>query len=59
MENIAYTYREFFDFMKQEHGLTLNIEQMNKILSEARILDQKLNEYEFFDEVSERWYAHE
>ena len=58
-QQIAETYQEFFDFMKQEHDLILTVEEMDEILWEARILDKKLNEYEFFDEVGEGWYAHE
>lgn len=59
IQQIANVYQEFFNFMNQEHDLILTIEEMDEILWEARILDKKLNEHEFFDEAGEGWYANE
>ena len=39
---IADNYQEFFNFMNQEHGLILTIEQMDEIVSEAQKLVKKL-----------------
>ena len=39
---IADKYQEFFNFMSQEHELTLTIEQMDEIVSEAQKLAKKL-----------------
>ena len=39
-------YQEFFDFMYQEHGLILTIDEMNEIVSEVEKLKKKLIEDE-------------
>ena len=59
LQQIADTYQEFFNFMNQEHDLILTVEQMDEILYEARILDQKLNEHELLDAIGEGWYAND
>ena len=41
---LADKYQEFFDFMSQEHNLTLTISEMNEILSEAKKLESKLHQ---------------
>lgn len=40
---IADKYQEFFNFMKQEHNLTLTISEMSEIVSEAQKLVKKLD----------------
>jgi hypothetical protein len=39
---IADKYQEFFNFMSQEHDLTLTISEMDEIVSEAQKLVKKL-----------------
>lgn len=39
---IADKYQEFFNFMSQEHDLTLTISEMDEIVSEAQKLAKKL-----------------
>lgn len=37
-------YQEFFNFMSQEHGVTLTISEMDEIMIEAQKLLEKINE---------------
>jgi hypothetical protein len=37
-------YQEFFNFMMQQHGLTLTISEMDEILKEALKLYEKLKQ---------------
>ncbi len=39
---IADKYQEFFDFMSQEHDLTLTISEMEEIRNEIEKLNEKL-----------------
>ena len=41
---IADKYQEFFNFMYQEHDLTLTISEMDEIIHEADRLVKKLDE---------------
>jgi len=36
-------YQDFFNFMNQEHGLILTIEEMDEIVSESQKLIDKFN----------------
>lgn len=40
---LADKYQDFFNFMEQEHGLILTIEEMDEIAFEAHKLVQKIN----------------
>ena len=41
---LADKYQEFFNFMSQEHNLTLTISEMNELLFEAKRLESKLHQ---------------
>lgn len=42
LRELADKYQEFFNFMSQEHDLTLTIEEMDEILYEALKLNENL-----------------
>jgi hypothetical protein len=40
----ANKYQEFFNFMRNEHNLTLTITEMQDVIREVNKLNEKLNE---------------
>ena len=44
VREIADKYQDFFNFLSQEHGLTLTISEMDEMISESQKLIEKLKE---------------
>lgn len=45
VKETANVYQDFFNFMSKEHGLILNINEMDEILYQSKKLSDKLKEY--------------
>jgi mannose/cellobiose epimerase-like protein (N-acyl-D-glucosamine 2-epimerase family) len=52
IREIADIYQDFFNFMSQEHDLTLTIGQMNDIKNEAMKLEERLRKTNRYESIT-------